>query len=255
MADGRRPAAEGTPGGRPEPGAQRARVLALLEPELAADGFDLLDVRIFQGGGRFQVRIYVDLIAEEPAAADDAADADAPLTGISLDEVARASRTAGMLLEEADLFADRYVIEVSSPGIRRPLRTADHFRRAVGQRVDLKLRGRIRLRGVLQGVGADALDLTVPGGGGGAAPTAASSETPTGSPTGTPTGTPTTTRVAFGQILEANLDPDFDVQAIINADRRERKETKRQERAAKKTGRKKSRPRDKRKTDAGPAEG
>ena len=63
-----------------------------------------------------------------------------------------ASRTAGMLLEEADLFPDQYVIEVSSPGIRRPLRTPAHFAAAVGEKVDLKVRRKDagRVRGVLQ---------------------------------------------------------------------------------------------------------
>ena len=79
------------------------RVLTLLEEDLAADGFEVLDVRVYLGGGRYQVRIYVDT-AE----------------GIDLSGCARASRTAGMLLEEADPFPGPYVIEVSSPGVRRP---------------------------------------------------------------------------------------------------------------------------------------
>ena len=93
-----------------------AQVITLLESELATAGYELLDVRIFRGGGRVQVRLYVDV----------------PGGGITLDQCAKASRTAGMLLEEADLFAGPYVIEVSSPGIRRPLRTRGPLRRGRG---------------------------------------------------------------------------------------------------------------------------
>lgn len=186
-----------------------ARVIALLEPELAAAGYDLLDVRIFRGGGRLQVRLYLDLAGaggDDPGAG-----------GITLDQCAEASRTVGMLLEEADLFSGQYVIEVSSPGIRRPLRTAAHFAAAVGQDVELKTAdGRVkgRLTGCADGVlavqppGEDAAAVTVP----------------------------------LRAVQEANLDPEFDVQALINADRRRRKDEKRRERAER-PARKRARPR------------
>lgn len=190
-----------------------ARVIELLEPEFAAAGFDLLDVRVFRGGGRQQLRIYLDT-------------ADG---GISLDQVTAASRTAGMLLEEADPIPGQYVIEVSSPGIRRPLRTPDHFAAAVGEKVDLKVAARDmrRLRGVLRQ--ADGGNLTV--------------ETEIDGETKAVT-------VALGQVLEANLDPEFDAQALINADRRQKREEKRSRRRAKRGPKKKSRP--KAPKDAGP---
>ena len=79
-------------------------VLRLLEGELDAIGFELLDVRVFRGGGRLQLRIYVDTAY-----------------GIDLDGCARASRTVGMLLEESDLIPGPYVIEVSSPVLFRAI--------------------------------------------------------------------------------------------------------------------------------------
>jgi len=201
-----------------------ARLIELLEPELTAGGFDLLDVRIFRGGGRHQLRIYVD-----------ASDG-----GISIDQVTAASRTSGMLIEEADLITGQYVIEVSSPGIRRPLRTLDHFRAAVDQKVDLKvaMKDMRQARGVLKGVEDRTLVVEIPAAGEGEEPQ--------------------TVRVDLTAVLEGNLDPDFDAQALINADRRKKREEKRNERRAKR-GPKKSRPKAPKKSgsdeEPGPAGG
>jgi ribosome maturation factor RimP len=184
------------------------RVIDLLEGELAAEGFELIDVRVFLGGGRHQVRIYLD--TEE---------------GIDLDGCARASRTAGMLLEEADLFPHQYVVEVSSPGVRRPLRTAEHFAAAVGEDVELKLNrpGKAgRLRGRLLAVESGALRV-LPAGAEADAAAAATADDATDA---------TVRTVSLATVLEANLDPEFDAQALIGADRRRRKDEKRQRRRA-----------------------
>ncbi len=184
-----------------------ARIIDLLESELAAAGFDLLDVRIFRGGGRVQLRIYVDHTEGN----------------ISLGQVASASRTVGMLLEEADPFPDQYVIEVSSPGIRRPLRKLEHYQAAVGHKVDLKVSGpgSRRVRGILQELDGDI--LVVASSPGDEAASEESSEE---------------IRVPLRKVLEGNLDPVFDAQALINADRRRRKDEKRTKRQAKKKVRK-----------------
>jgi len=180
-----------------DPRQLAARVLALLEPELAAAGYDLLDVRVFRGGGRLQLRIYVDLEGG----------------GITLDRCTRAARTAGMLLEEADIIADQYVVEVSSPGIRRPLRTEDHFRAAVGQKVDLKT-GDGRVQGILRDVDPAGLHVER------ALPEGAVED-----------DVAAVVVVPVAEVLEGNLDPEFDAQALINADRRRRKEERRAKRA------------------------
>jgi ribosome maturation factor RimP len=168
----------------------------LLESELAASGFDLLDVRVFRGGGRVQVRVFLDAAG-----------------GIDLDGCARASRTVDMLLEEADLIPGPYVIEVSSPGIRRPLRRPDHFAAVVGQRIEA-LTGAAdrprRVRGELLAADDAGLLVRTPGG---------------------PDAPPQEIAVAYGEVLEADLDPDFDAQALIREDRRRRKDEQRQQRA------------------------
>ncbi|MBU0742800.1 ribosome maturation factor RimP [bacterium] len=177
-----------------------ARVIGLLEDPLAELGFELLDVRIYQGGGRLTLRVYLDTE-----------------NGVSADDCARASRTVGMLLEETDLVADAYLIEVTSPGVRRPLRTPAHFRGAVGQDVILKVfaaKGARSLKGRLLEAGDTELVLE---------PAAAAEQS----------GAETDAKVLhlkMDEIREANLDPDFDVQALINADRRRRKQDKKQAR-------------------------
>jgi ribosome maturation factor RimP len=185
--------------------ALAARILEHLTPELAAEGYDLLDVRIFQGGGRWQTRLYVDLLGEER---------------ITLDGCAGASRSASMLLEASDLFPGPWVLEVSSPGIRRPLRRVEHFEAAVGRDVEVKWRplsaptSRPRnLRGRLEAVAEGQLTIApVTGQGEAAAAGEAASTAPLSIP--------------LAAVLEANLDRDFDVQAVIREDRRRRKDEK-----------------------------
>jgi len=189
--------------------ALAARVHALLAPELAAEGWDLVDVRVFRGGGRLQVRLYVDLPGEER---------------IDLDGCAQASRAASMYLEEVDLFAGAWVLEVSSPGVRRPLRTRDHFAAVVGRDVEMKWRDRgeaRKLRGRVDAVQDEAV-VVVPA----VAP-------------GTPEAEQV--RIPLADILEANLDHDFDAQAVIREDRRRRKLEQRKKRADRRQ--KRSRPR------------
>ncbi len=199
-----------------------SRVITLLEEDLQGEGFSLLDVRVFRGGGRVQIRVYLDTIAG----------------GIALDEVARAARTVNMLLEEADLIAGQYVIEVSSPGIRRPLRTERHFTAAVGQRVDMMIKSRqrpVRVRGLLTACrdGVLVVDLAGPEG------------------DKDPESEPAARKIALSEVLEANLEVDFDPQALINADRRRRKQEHRLARSEKKKTGRAPRPRGKRDGEAG----
>jgi ribosome maturation factor RimP len=94
-------------------------VRALVEAPLAADGFEVVDV-VFQGS---QLRVTVD----RPG-------------GVDLEAVSLATRVVSEILDGpdpdgSDVVPGTYALEVSSPGIERPLRTPDHFRRFVGQEV------------------------------------------------------------------------------------------------------------------------
>jgi len=106
----------------------RARLLELLTPVAAAAGYDLEDITVTSAGRRSLIRITVD--------------ADA---GVDLDAVATLSRAMSEALD-ADTaagpdFADPYVLEVSSPGVDRPLTEARHWRRAVGRLVEVSVSG------------------------------------------------------------------------------------------------------------------
>ena len=85
--------------------------------------------------------------------------------GVDIDTLERASRTVAPLLDELDDLTGPYTIEVSSPGVERPLRTLEHFAGAIGSEVSVKAPGpegaMERLRGVLTGADADADTITI----------------------------------------------------------------------------------------------
>ena len=103
--------------------ASRARLLQVLEPAVTATGFDLEDVTVSPAGKRRVVRVVVDRDG-----------------GVDLDDVAEVARAVSDLLDEdPDLVAGAYVLEVTSPGVDRPLTDARHWRRAVGRLVKATL--------------------------------------------------------------------------------------------------------------------
>ena len=74
--------------------------------------------------------------------------------GVDLDTISDATRLVSDALDRADVVPGRYVLEVSSPGVERPLRTPDHFRRFVGTTVAVRTRpgtnGDRRIEGELE---------------------------------------------------------------------------------------------------------
>jgi ribosome maturation factor RimP len=85
-------------------------------------------------------------------------------TALDLDTVAALSRSASALLDGLDDVRDDYVLEVSSPGVDRPLTSEKHFRRARGRRAELELTDGSRLVGRVGETRGDTVALVVRGG-------------------------------------------------------------------------------------------
>jgi ribosome maturation factor RimP len=96
----------------------------LLEPVLVRDGYELVDVEWVRGGGRWTLRVFID----RPG-------------GVNVDDCQLVSRTIDPILDVEDFIEPAYDLEVSSPGLDRPLRTPEHFARYRGSRVHVKAYG------------------------------------------------------------------------------------------------------------------
>lgn len=128
------------PAAAPAPRFDAGRVRALVEPIVLARGFGLWDVE-WTGGA---LRVFI----ERPAQLDD------PLAGVTLEDCVAVSRALSAALDEADVIPSAYQLEVSSPGLDRPLRTANDFKRQVGRLAKCKLKepasdGQMALRGTI----------------------------------------------------------------------------------------------------------
>ena len=123
------------------------RVLALLEPVVSGAGYDLEDLTVSAAGKRSVVRVLVDKDG-----------------GITLDDVADVSRLVSDALDAADeqdptLLGTSYVLEVSSPGVDRPLTAPRHWRRNVGRLVRIALRDGRTAQGRVSAADDDAVTL------------------------------------------------------------------------------------------------
>ena len=128
-------------------GPARQRLCALLEPVVGAAGFDLEDVRVVPAGRRRLLRVVVD--RDE---------------GVSLDDAAELSRSVSAALDETDAMgAAPYVLEVTSPGVDRPLTIPRHWQRAVGRLVRVALPTGEELTGRVRAADGDGVDLEVGG--------------------------------------------------------------------------------------------
>ena len=123
----------------------KQRLLELLEPPVRALGFDLVDVEGHAGRPGL-LRLYIER---------------QPVT--SLADCELVSQQIGALLDVEDPLPGSYVLEVSSPGADRRLRTHEHFERFCGERVKVELKqprdGRKRLTGRLAAVADESISV------------------------------------------------------------------------------------------------
>lgn len=118
------------------------QVGALVEPVLAEEGIELVDT-VFSRGA-------LQLFVDRPG-------------GVDLDAISAVSTTVSRLLDQHPPVPGRYTLEVSSPGLERPLRRPEHFRRFVGTTVAVKTRpeveGERRTQGVLEMADDDGIEI------------------------------------------------------------------------------------------------
>jgi len=101
---------------------------------------EIVEVELRGAGRRSHLRVFIDRPGTD---------------GVGIDECRRLSEALGAALDEADPIANSYTLEVSSPGLDRPIRTADDIRRNTGRRIlvetTVPLGGRRSFRGILMG--------------------------------------------------------------------------------------------------------
>lgn len=128
------------------------RLAAIVTPTMEGLGFELVRLRLMSGK-----RMVLQIMAERPDG------------GIEVDDCARISRALGAVLDVEDPISGEYVLEVSSPGIDRPLTRLKDFETWAGYEAKLEttelIDGRRRFKGVLQGVEDGEVLLEIEGGG------------------------------------------------------------------------------------------
>ena len=125
-------------------------VTELIDTTIQALGLELWGVELLQQGKYSLLRIYIE--REE---------------GVTIEDCEKVSRQVSALLDVEDPIAGEYTLEVSSPGMDRPLFSIEQYSQYVGSEVDLKLRrpldGRRKFKGLIKTVSGDIVGLTVDG--------------------------------------------------------------------------------------------
>src|SRR5215475_5074779 len=130
--------------------AHRARLRVIIDPVVTRAGYDLEDIAVVRMGRRYVVRVVVDRDG-----------------GVPLDDVADLAREISSELDGAEeasgeFIAGEYQLEVSSPGVDRPLTLPRHWRRNVGRLVRVKIGGHTVV-GRVVAADEDAVTLDVDG--------------------------------------------------------------------------------------------
>lgn len=124
------------------------RLTEMLQPAVGALEFELLGVEFIRAGNHSTLRIYID-----------------HENGITVDNCADVSRQVGAILDVEDPISTEYSLEVSSPGVDRPLFTVQHFEQVLNETVSVKLNvpqdGRRNFKGTLVEVEGDMINIKV----------------------------------------------------------------------------------------------
>lgn len=98
------------------------RTEELIMPFIEANNFELVDVEFVKEGSNWYLRLYVDKEG-----------------GITIDDCELVSRQMSDILDREDYIDESYILEVSSPGLGRPLKKDKDFKRSLGEEVEIRL--------------------------------------------------------------------------------------------------------------------
>ncbi len=128
-------------------GAQESKLTELLGPSINGLGYELVGIEYLPAGKQSVLRIYID--AEQ---------------GILVDDCAKVSHQVSAVLDVEDPIRGAYTLEVSSPGLDRPLFTAEQYAAQIGQTVRIQLGraldGRRKFKGELVEVTEEGIVLS-----------------------------------------------------------------------------------------------
>jgi ribosome maturation factor RimP len=102
------------------------QIIALAEPILGEMGFELVDAEYLSEHGRWVLRLYIDKDG-----------------GITIDDCANVSRELEAIIDIKDIIDHEYVLEVSSPGLNRPLKKEKDFILVIGKQIKVRMRNPI----------------------------------------------------------------------------------------------------------------
>lgn len=136
----------------------RRDIQAVIEPVLAEQSAELVELAFGRQGRQLVVRLLVDKVG-----------------GVTIHDCSRLNQLVGQALEASTLLSESYLLEVSSPGLDRPLTSKRDFERAIGEELDIRLRqplppepgatsGAWEVHGMLLAVQHEAIVVTTPGG-------------------------------------------------------------------------------------------
>ena len=114
---------------------QNSELIELLEPVVIALGYEMLGIEYFKQKDGSLLRLYIDHDS-----------------GVTLDDCTRVNHQVIGVLDVHDPIKERYHLEISSPGLDRPLFTLEQFKRYLGQEVKMKFRERFNERRKIRGV-------------------------------------------------------------------------------------------------------
>lgn len=122
----------------------------LLEPVVAAQGMEILEIEYRRESMGWVLRIFID--SER---------------GIAVDDCAAISRLTSDLLDVSDLIQTHYNLEISSPGVDRPLRKLEQFQKYIGDVIEVRtispLQGRRNFKGLLQSASSEGVGMECDG--------------------------------------------------------------------------------------------